>query len=136
MRGENQNLVDYSMFDFSFTYYEEKPYELKRISQDGMFSEECYMKVEIGKMWRDWSEFSESKYVDKYKKEKLKECLKIEFGTSNADKVLEYMIEKYELKITRQTAGIEEKEQKVFGKFIVNYYKKSDGNPTFYISTK
>ena len=46
------------------------------------------------------------------------------------------MLEKYELKITRQTEGIEEKEQKRFGKYIVNYYKKSDGYPTFYISVK
>lgn len=136
MRGENERYVGLSMFDFSFTYYNNKPYELKRIIMDEIFSEECYMKIEIGKMWRDYSEFLQNRYVDKYKKEKLKESLEIEFGKSIAEELMDYMLEKYELKISRQTAGIEEQEQKIFGKYIVNYYKKTDGYPTFYISVK
>lgn len=133
-RGENEKLIDDSGYDFSFLYYENGPYELKRISKEDIFSEECYLKIELGKMWRYLSELNQKKYTDKYKKEKLRRCLEVEFGTKYADEILEYMIEKYELKISRESYGERQVEQKIFGKYIVNYYKTTDGNPRFFIA--
>ena len=90
---------------------------------------------------QEWKELLSTQEVGPAKKTfddrvKLKEVLNIEFGTNKANDVLNYMLEKYEQKISRQTAGIEEKEQKIFGKYVVNYYKKTDGNPVFYVSLK
>ena len=59
---------------------------------DETFSEECYMKIEIGKMWRDYSEFLQSRYVDKYKKEKLKESGYGHYEISNFSKTLESVL--------------------------------------------
>lgn len=135
-RGENKNNTEIGGCDFSLTYYEDKPYELRRISKKDIFSEECYMKISLIKMWRDGSRLNKNEYIDEYKKEKLRKVLEIEFGVNNADKILDYMIEKYEEKLSRKTAGKMIVEQKTFGKYIVNYYKHTDGSPNFYIAKK
>ena len=132
--GENKNILEMGGIDFEFTYFENEKYELKRISQIDLFSEECYLKIEIGKMWRDVDKLNKKEYIDEYKKEKLRKCLEIEFGINHAEKMLDYMLNKYEEKISRKTQGVQEIEQKKFGSYIVNYYKKTDGNPIFYIS--
>ena len=49
--GENEMNVHYRNINFSLTYYENKPYELQRISNNQMFSKECYMKIELIKLW-------------------------------------------------------------------------------------
>lgn len=133
-RGENKNITSIGGFDYEFTYFENKPYELNRISKIEEFSREAYMKIEIGKMWRDSNKFNNKEYIDEYKKEKLRRALEIEFGINHTDKILEYMLEKYEKKISRETYGIEEIEVKTFGSYTLNYHKKTDGNPVFYIS--
>lgn len=132
--GENKNVISISGYDYEITYYENKLYELKRISKEDLFSEKCYMKIELCKMWRDFSKFNKKEYIDEYKKEKLKEVMKTEFGENNGNKILKYMLEKYEKKTNGETKEVEEKEQKRFGKYTVNYYKKENSNPIFYIS--
>ena len=44
------------------------------------------------------------------------------------------MLEKYALKVSKQTNDEEQMEQKKFGKYTVNYYKKANNSPIFYIS--
>lgn len=133
-RGESKRVTEKGGYDFSLTYYENKPYELKRISMQDILSSECYMKISLVKMWRDGSKLNKKEYIDEYKKEKLRKVLEIEFGKKYADQMLNYMIEKYEQKISGQTAEIMQVEQKIFGKYVINYYKQSDGSPTFYIA--
>lgn len=131
--GENRIFVSRGMSDFILTYYIGKTFNKKAESQIQEFSENCYMKIELAKMWRDYSEFKKENYIDEYKKEKLRKCLEIEFGSLNSDEILDYMLEKYINKINGNTKEKEEIEQKTFGNYIVNYQKNTYDNPKFYI---
>lgn len=132
--GENKSQTTKGMSAFEIIYYEDKPYELKRISLEDKFSENCYMKIELFKMWRDNAKLQEKIYIDEYKKEKLGEVIEIEFGTRYKNEILDYMIKKYERHLSRENYGEREVEVKTFGKFVVNYYKTADGDLRFYIS--
>ena len=44
------------------------------------------------------------------------------------------MLEKYALNVSKQTTDEEQIEQKNFGKYVINYYKKANTSPVFYIS--
>ena len=45
--GENDNLIDRGLSYFSFVYYEDKLYDLKRDALVESFSDECYIKIKI-----------------------------------------------------------------------------------------
>lgn len=134
--GENRIFVSLGMSDFVLTYYTDKTFNKKKESQNDIFSENCYMKIELGKMWRDSSEFEKENYVDEYKKLKLKKCLENEVGKSNSEEILNYMLEKYIKKISGETKEKEEKEQRTFENYIINYQKNEYDNPKFYIEKK
>lgn len=120
--------------DFSFTYYEDKYYELGRISMNEEFSDECYLKIEVVKLWEDYSKYLEGNYVDEYKKEKLLDALEVEFGNNNAKNILKYMIEKNEDFVSNKDRDKEHVEKRRFGDYIINFYQKEYGVPEFYIS--
>ena len=132
--GENEMNVHYRNINFSLTYYENKPYELQRISNNQMFSKECYMKIELFKLWDEYAEFEKGNIVDEYKKKKLYKALEAEFGRDNAEKMLDYMIEKYKEKFENDNKYKDILEIKNFGKYTVNYYKKAGDTQKFYIS--
>lgn len=134
--GENRIFVSLGMSDFVLTYYTDKTFNKKKESQNDIFSENCYMKIELGKMWRDSSEFEKENYVDEYKKIKLKKCLENEVGKSNSEEILNYMLEEYIKKISGETKEKEEKEQRTFENYIINYQKNEYDNPKFYIEKK
>ena len=132
--GDNEMNVHYRNIYFSLTYYENKPYELQRISGNQSFSKECYMKLELFKLWDEFAEFEKDNLVDEYKKKKLYEILEIEFGKQNAEEILEYIIDKYEQKFQDDNKYKDISEIKKFGKYTINYYKKSGDTQKFYIS--
>lgn len=132
--GDNEMNVHYRNINFSITYYEDKLYELRRISQNETFSEECYMKIEIFKLWDKYSEFEKGNYIDEYKKQKLYDVLKVEFGKNNAEKILEYMLEKTIEKFTQRENPKEISEIKIFGDYEINYQKKIGDTQKFFIS--
>ncbi len=134
--GEDENKISLGGSSFEFTYYEDEFYELARISTEEKFSNECYMKIELKKMWRDYSDFLKGKYVDEYNKKKLEEALDIEFGSSAGDKILNYIIKKYEAYMKSDSKEINQNEIKVFGKYRINFYQKEFEFPEFYISIK
>ena len=91
------------------------------------------MKIEILKLWSDYSEYQKGNYLDEYKKQKLLNALKIEFG-ADADKILKYMIQKNELFASNEKRDEEHCEQRTFGKYKIDFYQKEYGVPQFYIS--
>ncbi|MBQ8299783.1 MAG: S-layer homology domain-containing protein [Clostridia bacterium] len=120
-------------YDFSFTYYEDKPYELSRISGVEEFSDECYLKIDVLKMWDDFYDYQSGIYVDEYKKEKLAEALEVEFG-GYANLICEYILEKNIKFVTNVERDIKHVEQKKFGNYIINFYQPEGSVPQFYVA--
>ena len=133
--GENKDKVLFGKYDFAFNYYENKGYELATKSMHNEFSNNCYLRIDLIKLWDDYSEYEKGIYIDEFKKEKLAKALEIEFGSSS-ERILKYMTEKSINYVTRKDTTEECIEQKVFGRYIVNYYKKENGIPQFYIERK
>lgn len=132
--GEDENKINLGGSSFELIYYEDSFYELARISMEEKFSNKCYMRIELKKMWRDYSDFLNGKYVDEYNKRKLSEVLNIEFGSNIGDKILNYVTKKYEMYMESDSKEINQSDVKVFGKYKVNFYQKEHEFPKFYIS--
>lgn len=133
--GDNKNKVLFGEYDFAFNYYENEYYKLATKSMCDKFSNNCYLRIDLIKLWDLYSEYENGIYIDEFKKEKLSNALEIEFGNSGKS-ILKYMIEKSIKYVTNEESAKEITEQKVFGKYIVNYYKKENGIPQFYIERK
>lgn len=132
--GESKKEIENGGADFIFTYYEDKYYELGNISMNDEFENNCYLKIEVIKMWRDYSDYENKKYVDDYKKTILLETLETEFGYQHAKDILEYMISKNIDFVSNVNRDIERVGKKQFGSYTICYYQKEYGFPTFYIS--
>ncbi len=128
--GENDNYINRGLDYFSFTYYEDKLYDLARISLKDTFSNECYLKIELKKLWNELYDLKNANYTDEYIENKLLSALKIEFG-SNADEILKYMEEKYNSEMNNENKE-DLAEQVTIGKYIVNYYKTDATSLEFY----
>ena len=134
--GLSEEKIACGEYDFSITLYENKKYELSRISMEEKFSNECIAKIEVLKLWDNYSNFLNNEYVDEKKEKLFKESISSLFG-SNTKNMAEYMINKNKEYVSGKSFGIEQKEHKVFlNKYIVDFYQKADGVPTFYISEK
>lgn len=134
IHGESLDAIENGEFDFVLTYYENKPYELSRIAMEETFSNNCYLKIELLKMWRHYSEFKKGNYIDEFKKQKLLAALEIEFGKENAKKMLKYMIEKNEQYVSEKSKGERYVESKKFGNYLVNFYQRENDIPKFFVS--
>ncbi len=133
--GNSEEKLTCGEVDFSITFYENKLYELSRISMEDKFSNEVFAKIEVIKLWDELSEFEEGQYVDNFKKSKLKSALKA-ICKSDSEKVCNYIIQKYKEYAKGKLKGREVKEHKVFNNFILDLYKKDDGVLTFYLSER
>ena len=134
LHGESKNQIEKGGSDFTFTYFEDDLYKLASSSMHDEFDDNCYLKIEVIKMWGEYSDFLEQKYIDEYKKKILADALQTEFGYQHAEKILEYMLEKninYVSNIDRDKEHIDVKK---IGNYIIYYYQKEYGVPTFYIS--
>ena len=117
---------------FSFTYYEDKLYDLGRATLKDFLSNECYMKISIKKMWKEQYEFQKGNFTDENIREKLYKALQIEFGKS-ADDILKYMLDIYEDNIVNKNNIVK---QIKFDKYLINVYKTDSTNLEFYIEKK
>lgn len=122
-------------YDFGFIYYEDKEYNLASKSLHSEFSNNCYLRIDVIKLWDGEINYKNGVYIDEYKKEKLEGALKLEFGSASS-KILEYIIDKNVKFVTNVEHDKEHVEQKIFGNYIVNYYQKEYGIPQFYIERK
>lgn len=126
--GKNENKTLCGEYDFAFTYFENNTYDLADKSLNDEFSNDCYLRIDLIDLY-------DNNIIDNYKKEKLMDAFKVEFG-SNASGILNYMLAKsrnYERNLGREK---EFSEKRYFGKYIVNYYQKENDFPRFYIERK
>lgn len=133
--GDSEEKLACGEVDFSITFYENKFYELSRISMEKKFSDEVFAKIEVVKLWDELSDFDEGKVVDEFKKSKLKSALNA-ICKSNSEKICSYITQKYREYAKGKMQGKEVKEHKVFGEFVVDLYKKDNGLLTFYLSER
>ena len=135
LHGKSETNTLCNEYDFSFTYYEDKAYELARISGVEEFSDECYLKIEVLKMWDDFYDYQSGIYVDDFKKEKLLEALKVEFG-GYANLICDYILEKNVNFVTNIERDVKHIEQKKFGNYVINFYQTEGNVPQFYVAKK
>ena len=131
--GKNETNTLSNEYDFSFTYYEDKLYELSKISGVEEFSDECYLKIDVLKMWDEFYNYQNGIYIDEYKKEKLLEALEIEFG-GYSNLICEYILEKNVKYVTNVERDKKHVEKKRFGNYIINFYQNENNVPQFYVA--
>ena len=126
--GKDEEKTLCGQYDFSFIYYENDTYKLATKSLNDIFSNNCYMRIDIIDIY-------DGDKTNDFKKEKLLNALKIEFG-NDANKILNFMLNesrKYENNLERE---VEKSKKRTFKEHIVNYYQKENGIPQFYIERK
>lgn len=129
--GENDDYISRGLDYFSFTYYEDKLYDLKRVSLKEQFSSECYLKIDVKKFWNDLYEFQNGNIVDEGVKTRFLNALETEFG-KDAEKILEYILEKYNKDMNREYDGEVIVEQIQIADYLINFYKTDATSLEFY----
>lgn len=132
--AESEDKTENSGFDFAFTFYQDKEYELKRISMEDKFSEKCFMKIEALKLWSNYSEYLKGNYIDEIKEEKLYQALKAIFGGTDGNKILKYIIDKNKQYVSNKSKDRDWVEVKKVGNYTINFYQPIGSTPKFYIS--
>lgn len=131
LHGENDNLINRGLDYFSFTYYEDKLYDLKRISLKEEFTSECYLKITIKKLWKELYNLENKNFIDENIKIKLYKALEIEFG-DDANEILEFMLDKYNKDMNNEFTEDILVEKVKIGKTIINFYKTDATSLEFY----
>lgn len=54
--GKQEGYVYNNSYAFGYAFYEDRPFELRRISMNENLSEECFMKITIARMWKDFAD--------------------------------------------------------------------------------
>lgn len=126
--GENENFVSKNMEYFSLVLYENELYNLSEMTMNEEFSENCFSKITIKKMWKEVYKYQKKQYIDENVKNKLYEATE-ELFYDDTDEIMEYILEKYKDSLEKNA---EIAEQIQIGKYIVNTYKKDDTSLEFY----
>lgn len=126
--GENDDIVNRNLEYFSLTYFEDKLYDLNRIALKDEFSNECYLKINLKKMWKELYQFENRNYTDENIKERLLKALKIEFN-GDAEKIMEYMLKEYEESVLSKEEIIK---QVKINNYLINTYKTDSSSLEFY----
>lgn len=126
--GENDSLINKGLEYFSFTYYEDKLYDLQRVTLKEDLSNECYLKISIDKLWRELYKFEKGEFIDENINLKFYKALQIEFE-NDAQKILDYMIDKYIKIMNNEEVMVE---TKIIGKYKINFYKTDATSLDFY----
>lgn len=129
--GENDDYISRGLDYFSFTYYEDKLYDLNRISLKDKFSHECYLKIDVKKLWNELYEFRNGKIIDAGVKSRFLNALEIEFG-KDAEEILEYILEKYTKDMNKEYDGQVIVEQIQVNNYLINFYKTDATSLEFY----
>lgn len=131
LNGEDDINMNRGLSYFKFIYYEDKLYDLQRISLKDAFSNECFLKIEVTKLWKDLYKFQNGELVDENIKERLLSALKVEFG-NDADKILDYILERYIKEMNKEYQGLTTVESTTIGNYIINFYKRDVTSLEFY----
>lgn len=119
--GRQEGYVYNNSYAFGYVFYEDKPFELKRISMNENLSEECFMKITIARMWKDFADFKNGEYAHKLNNEKLLKSLQVIFDKEEANEIYEY-IQECIPRLMEEGTNKRFAETKKIGKYELNLY--------------
>ena len=133
--GDREDYMYNGSERFSFTFYENDFYRLKDITKQERFSNECFLKIKITKLWVWKSELKNGTFINNYKFEKLERSIQTLLGKEASKEFMPYIKQKV---IDGQLRGQDEKivETKEIGNYIINTYAHEGARVEFYISEK
>ena len=133
--GDREDYMYNGSERFSFTFYENDFYRLKDITKQERFSNECFLKIKITKLWVWKSELKNGTFINNYKFEKLERSIQTLLGKETSKEFMPYIKQKV---IEGQLRGQDEKivETKEIGNYIINTYAHEGARVEFYISEK
>ena len=131
--GRQERYVYNNSYVFGFTFYEDKQYELGKISMNDSLSKECFMKITISRMWKDLIDFQNGKYTHELNDQKLYDALNAIFNAETSKCIYEY-IQAWIPKLQQREEGQKFAECKQIGKYQVNLYTSGGSRVEIYIS--
>jgi hypothetical protein len=123
--GERAEYIKNGIYNFSYTFYENKPWNLKEVTQDDQYSENCFMELTVCKMWKEPDELENGIYASEDNLIKMEKSLSEIIGNNNAKSLREYINKK--ITDTFETyKNKEAREVVTIGKYKINFYKTNN----------
>lgn len=133
--GEREGYMYRGVDRFSFTFYENKPYNLKYVTKQETFSDNCFLKIEVHKLWVWEEDLNNKTYVNEYKLERLKKCIGVLLGEDVQEEFGEYISEKV-AQAQQKANGEKIVQKREIGKYVIDTYMNAGTKVEFYISKK
>ncbi|MBO5179401.1 MAG: S-layer homology domain-containing protein [Clostridia bacterium] len=131
--GDREQYIYNGLPRFSFTFYENKLYDLKNVTMQEEFSDNCFLKIKVSKLWLWQDELDNKTYINEYKFERLKACIEVLLGEEETEELMPYIKEKIIEEFENDEKIIDKKEIK---KYVINTYTTDNSGVEFYISKK
>ena len=131
--GKREGYVYNHSTTFSFTFYPDKPFDLKRSSLNDELSDNCFIKIVVARMWEDSYDLKNGFYAGQYNNQKLLSALKELFNKDVATEIYEY-IQSYIPKLYEVERGTKFVEIKNIGEYTINLYTTGNTRVQLYIS--
>ena len=133
VHGDREEYIYNGLPRFSFTFYEDKLYDLKKVTMQENFSDKCFLKIKVSKLWVWQDELDSKTYINEYKFERLKECIEVLLGEEETKGLMLYIKEKIIEEFESNEKIIDKKETK---KYVIDAYTVDNTGVEFYISKK
>lgn len=131
--GDREEYIYSGLPRFSFTFYEDKLYNLKKATMQEEFSEKCFLKIKVSKLWVWQSELENQTYINEYMFERLKSGIEVLLDEEETKELMPYIREKIIEEFETDEKIIDKKETK---KYVINTYTTDNSGVEFYISKK
>lgn len=130
--GDRENYLYNGSERFSITFYEDELYNLKTVTLEEAFSDKCFMKIKVAKLWLWKKEIKDGTYINDYKLERLEKAIEAILGKDVTKELIPYIKQKV-------TEGQLRKEnEKIIdtiriGKYKIDTYAYEGARVEFYI---
>lgn len=131
--GDRESYLYNGSERFSITFYENKLYNLKTVTLEDSFSDKCFMKIKVTKLWLWKNELKDGSYINKYKLERLENAIEAILGKNVTEELIPYIKQKV---VEGQLRNDNEKiiDTIRIGKYKIDTYAYEGARVEFYIS--
>lgn len=118
---------------FSITFYTDEPYNLKKVTLEDSFSDKCFMRIRVARLWFWRYELRDGSYLNENKLKRVEKGIKTILGDEFAEEFLPYLREKV---VDGQLREYNDKliETIEIGKYRIDTYAYEGARVEFYIS--